>query len=197
MRLWSIQPRVLWDTLQAEGSLSGNPAYVWPGFWAAYDWMMLQMRRRIGPPPQPATLPMWAWARWTAASPRPDLRSRGHLERGTAGVRMELEVDPARVLLSDFELWHYALNYWYLDATDQEEIYVEAALEARRLNPYRQEPLADEDWHLRILASWDRIFDLDGSAMKRGWPPERKSIQAVLWEIRRNDVRRVQFFSAR
>ena len=197
MRLWSIQPRLLWDQLEQEGAISGNPAFVWPEFWHAYDWMMVQMRHRIRPSPRPGMLPMWAWARWTGTQTRPDLRSRGHLESGTSGVRLEFDVDPARVLLSDFELWHYVLGYWYLAANDAEDVYVDAALTAKRLDPFRQKLLADDYWHRQILASWERIFDLQGTTIKRGWPPEHKSIQAVLWEIRREDVRRVQFFVAR
>ena len=41
----------------------------------------------------------------------------GHLPKGERGVRLELQVADDRVLLSDFDLWHYVLNYWYLPET--------------------------------------------------------------------------------
>jgi len=44
----------------------------------------------------------------------PDLRSCGHLPRGIPGIRLELEVEEERVLLSDFSMWHAVLNQTYL-----------------------------------------------------------------------------------
>lgn len=195
MRLWTIQALPAWERLERDGVLSGDPTLIWPRFISAYDWMCAQMRRRIGPPPRPDQLPIWAWARWSAAHIRPDLRATAHLPPGTAGVRIEIEVDPARVLRSDFHLWHHVLNYWYLSTSEADDEAVQAALTAERLDPYRQKPLAHPGWHARILASWERIFTLEDQ--RDGWTGNSDSIQAVLWELRRADVRRAQRFVAR
>jgi hypothetical protein len=36
------------------------------------------------------------------------------------GVRLELEIPDGTALLSDFSLWHYPLNYWYLPSTGED-----------------------------------------------------------------------------
>jgi hypothetical protein len=35
--------------------------------------------------------------------------------KGEKGVRLTINCPADRVLLSDFSLWHYVLNYWYRD----------------------------------------------------------------------------------
>lgn len=40
---------------------------------------------------------------------------------GTQGVRLEVEIPDAQVLLSDFDLWHYPLNYWYLPDDEEDD----------------------------------------------------------------------------
>ena len=92
-------------------------------------------------------------------------------------MRLELEVEAARLLPSDFELWHYALNGWYLPASLDDERAFDASPEPAR-----------------VASSWQRIFDLAWSNRRYAAPRPEKSIQAVLWELRPDDLRAVTTF---
>ncbi|HEX7373782.1 MAG TPA: DUF3841 domain-containing protein, partial [Steroidobacteraceae bacterium] len=153
-----------------------------PSSWAAaYRWMARSMRERLGPPHLPGQWPIWCWCQWRGVRRRmPDLRHAGHLPQGTQGVRLELQLDAARVLQSDFELWHYALNGWYLPGSLQDEIAFDAHPDRRRIEP-----------------SWQRMFDLDWNDRRYRAAPDARSIQGVCWEIRPADVVRSTSFVAR
>lgn len=127
----------------------------------------------------------------------PDLRASGHLPSGTVGVRLELDVDPDDVLLSDFELWHYVLNYWYLPRSLSDGNRFERKLQAQGSCYYRSKPLPDANYHDEIVASWDRIFAVDWAQRGLASPRKKKSIQACMWQIRLDTVRRESEFKAR
>ena len=126
-------------------------------------------------------MPIWVWCQWRGVSRRrPDLRSRGHLPTGATGVRIELELDEERVLCSDFDLWHYALNGWYLPESLADEREFDA-------HPDRG----------RIAPSWRRMFNLEWRNRRYTAARAAKSIQGVTWELRPQDVRRSTSFVAR
>ena len=167
-------------------------------FLPAYQWLSQQMRIRVGSPPTNDALPVWAWYQWQGKKKnKPDLRSGGHLPKGERGVRLELEVGDHRVLLSDFELWHYVLNYWYLPLSEEDGETFEATLEQHALSFFQTKPLPDPKFHQVIVSSWQCIFDISWSAKGITRPRKEKSIQAILWEIRLEDVRSVQEFVAK
>lgn len=95
---------------------------------------------------------------------------------------MTFECDADRVLLSDFDFWHCVLNESYLacDERDFETFYSAA-----------------EPDPVRVRESWDRIFDLSFGDPAYCGPVDERSIQATLWQIRREQVRSVQWFRAR
>ena len=114
MRVWTIQPVEVLARLTAARVLCVDLACVPKEFRCAYDWMCAQMKQRLHQ--YYGHFPWWGWY-----SPRPDLRHSGHLERGTKGVRLELEIDPNEVLLSDFDAWHSVLNRGYLGLSEVED----------------------------------------------------------------------------
>ena len=63
MRLWTIQPIALYQTLQDKGIVYCDRE----GYWCKhnrlmYDWLVEQMRHRIGNPPLiEIRYPLWAW----------------------------------------------------------------------------------------------------------------------------------------
>ncbi len=182
MTLWTIQSEAAWTELQKTGVLRATRGHAWePSFLPAYEWMTGQMCSRLGPPPEPDCLPIWAWYQMDGERKKPDLRQRGHVEPGETGVRLELHYPSDRAVLSDFCLWHHVLNYWYLPGSEQEGL------------AFEQE-LAD---HSAVVASWDRIFELDWAEPDVSVPRAEKSIQATLWEINLQQVRHVQVFTGR
>ena len=166
-------------------------------WWPAYRWITDQMRRRIGPPPENTCVPIWAWYQCEGLRKRPDLRSRGHVPPGERAVRIEFDCSDGAALLSDFSLWHFVLNYWYLPASEAEGHRFESELTARGLSFYRQKPLPDHDYHGKVVESWERIFDLDWSGPDGSEPKEEKSIQATVWEIALDQITDYRFFVGR
>ncbi|MCP3925850.1 MAG: DUF3841 domain-containing protein, partial [Desulfobacterales bacterium] len=77
------------------------------------------------------------------------------------GVRIEFECLRDDVLLSDYDLWHYALNYWYLAETETNSESFEAELEKHGLSFCRERPLPNAKLHDKIKKSWEKIFDID------------------------------------
>ena len=71
---------------------------------------------------------------------KPDLRSSGHLLKGERGVRIEFRVSDRLILLSDFDLWHYVLNYWYLPESQKDDEAFESELSRRGLSFTKRNP---------------------------------------------------------
>lgn len=204
MRLWTVQCACFWDRLRAEGSIVADPALVAAAGdglgWAwsnAYGWMASRTAEKVPGRPHAGAMPIWAWQQWDgAARPRPDLRCGGHLTRGERGVRIGFSADDA--LLSDFDLWHFALSYWYLGESEEDCDAFEAEMARRGLDPYKQKPLPDAECHARIEASWDRVLDLDGPDPLCGAGRRAgRCVQATLWRIGLDAVTEVTEFTAR
>lgn len=188
MRVWAIQPLEVLDRLEAEPVLYADLAHVPEEFRDAYDWMRAQMQRRISG--YGGHYPWWGWH-----SPRPDLRQSGHLPRSTRGVRLELELDPAQMLLSDFDAWHIVLNRGYLALSEDEDEAWYQRFEAA-VPDWRNWP-PPEPWHSDILISWERIFDLKTLATSDAWKSEPRHIQATFEVLRLADVRQRTLYAAR
>lgn len=117
--------------------------------------------------------------------------------------QLTIDIDDKDVLLSDFDLFHYPLNYWYLpsdeeDDADFERAYTNAGFTWHDLPNFQ---IQSNDMLLlreRIVKSWDRIFDL--SKEDDGWlygSLETKSIQATLWQVRLEQVVKAEVFIAK
>ena len=179
MRLWTIQHASVLDGLKRDGVLRADGRNIDRGRRRAYEWMVEQLTKKIGPPPNGCHWPIWGWEHLPSAHyrgldrARPDLRARGHLLAGTRGVRIAFEADEDKVLLSCFDSWHAVLNDHYNAVTDREfevsEAFIaEKGADAREVVEQRQR-------------SWERIFDLDLIPDKTSY-----AVQAVLWKIPAN-----------
>lgn len=181
LTLWTIQPLAAVRHLEKHGKLQGDGRRIsLTRHRAAFRWMIRQMELRVGPSQSRSNYPIWAWKAWAGQeAPRPDLRSRAHLPSGTRGARIEISVLQERVLLSDFDRWHAVLASLYL-ADDE-----------------RDEELCECVDRQAIEQSWERIFELDrGDPLYHG-PVVKRRIQATLWSIKIEDVRSIQWFTAR
>lgn len=156
------------------------------------------MKIRLGPPPESWYFPIWAWYQWEGEKRRkPDLRAGGHLGKGENGIRIEFECCEEAALLSDFDLWHFVLNYWYLPISENEGEVFEAELAAQGLSFFRQKPVPEAEYHRKIIESWNRIFNLHWSTPDLAEPFPRKSIQATIWELSIDQVRSYKLFTSR
>jgi len=196
MRLWTIQTEEAWRTLTERGYLCCSQAVVDRDFIPACQWMESQMITYIGHPANGIALPLWAWYRYNNdRHQRPDLRRSGHLPRGTRGYRIEFVIPDDDVLLSDSELWHYVLNYWYFPDSERDGA-TSSALHDCPPCSWSQPP-RNQCVNKMIWISWERVFDLDWSDEYVAAPRENQSIQATFWQLDLVQVTTVDSFIAR
>lgn len=151
-----------------------------------YDWLVRQMKQRIGPPPEQVTYPVWAIYQQSDKRRKPDLR-RERWEFGCDGERfacIEIEIPDRDVLLSDFDAWCMLLSDFLISDTEQEDRCLEAQYEA--LSPSEKRRMKEKNW--------ERVFNL--SPLNNGWARRGYEIQANFWELRLEQVRDVRFFRA-
>ncbi len=181
MILWTIQTEAAVMHLECTGVLRGDGRRIWREHRRAYQWMIGQMKERLKPPLTGSHYPVWAWKIFSAHAPRPDLRFSAHLPAGTRGARIEFEVSEQRVLLSDFERWHFVLSAQFLADDEPEDQAVDHL------------PLSVG----RVEASWARIFELErGDPAYHGTLSDRQ-VQATLWHVKQSEVRALTWFTAR
>ena len=173
MRVWTVQAAARLDV--ARWPLRSSARFVDPYMQPAYRWMARALTLRVGAPPRGASLPLWAWP------VKPDLRGRAWLPPGTPGVRLTLEVPEAALLASDFDRFHAVLNRHYLETSRADSDRFEHALVRTPRWPHTLALRA------RIEASWARVFTLDAASL----------VQVVFWQLRRDQVVRVERFVAR
>ncbi|MFC3862568.1 DUF3841 domain-containing protein [Deinococcus antarcticus] len=191
MRVYTLQPVNVLHTIQrgelyrpdpnlcrAEGFVGDDQS-----LWRAYRWIAGRLALQH-PPPVPEALPVWVWATFNHRSPKPDLRRHHPV---TPGVLLELEVDDDRVLLSDFDGWHTALNGWFL-GSETEVTAFESQCDQKGYGPagFWQ----DEDMRQQVTGSWLKCLDLDWyDPFWHGADTETRKTQGVLWELRPEDVK--------
>ena len=180
MKLWAVHPPEFLDAFDATGVLVGNWDRIDKNLLPAYQWMVRQMALRgvdVGSSP-----PVWAWYMCDHGKrDRPELTEDGFLEPGSEGVCIEFDAPDQHVVLSDFDMWHYPINQWYLIEDDAEAERIEGAVVPRA----------------ELEKSWERIFDLSfGSPAVHGRLDQRR-VQATLPFLRREWVLEVQEFIAR
>lgn len=189
LRLWSIQPIEVWDILSNKGVFICNPKkstllYEDKKFQLAYKWLIAEMEKRIGKRPENVLSPIWAWYLRDWKNKKPDLRESGYGERGRKSVCLYLELPKDRVVLSDFNAWHYVLNRMYNEDSKTEAEW-KKIMEWYDNLPYN----IREDL---MYKSWQNIFDI--TPYKTEWRSNGAYVQATFWELFLSDVKDIQFF---
>ena len=199
MRLWIHLDDERYQQL-ANGVLRADPERVITengSFIGAYAWMVKQMAVRVGEAPDGVRLPVWAWRAFGGVTKAPDLRSWAFT--GDKGWLVEVEVADERVLLSDFHLWHFVLNNWYLPMSEEEARVAEddnlvGEWEVRVKQRIKELENEGFDWlkavHMAYEEvygkSWEQIFDM-GYAIG-DYTYDDKELQATIWELRKEDI---------
>ncbi len=193
MRIWTIQPILVWERLLQNKRLVVDKRAVDRDHVDPYRWMADQMRLRMKAVRNQG-FPWWGWCRWNGTKRvRPDLRAdRFCYPRGERHVRIELELADHKVLLHDYEAWHAVLNDYFLSFSEAEDEDFERRLACANIPD--QDKMQREPFRSEILRSWERIFDLQGGDPQWRAEPEVRSIQATFWTLALDDVRDVTFF---
>ena len=197
IRLWTIQPREVWDALEAspDGVLYVNPDHtgVWQDFRPSYEWLIEEMKKRV--PVYSGHYPWWAW------TTRPDMRwETWQATEGQNFSLIELELPMNQVCLTDFDLWNCILNGNFVPLSEADDEAWNAEWEGRFGEKYWKRddvPVLDlQERDARKMASWIRIFNWDR--------PERDPVywgdvilQATFETLDRRTVKRVSHHKGR
>ena len=185
-RYWTVQHPEVWRKLQRGETVHG-PALAGMDdamFRDAYAWMMRQMDALPDADVANSSTPVWVWPT------RVDLRE-ATFRRWAKEQRMvvlALDMLPGRVLLSDYDAWHFVLNYWYLageHATDRFHRWTERVCNT---DVYRSKPLPLAQAHRLVERSWERVFELERLRTRLEYGAAPQSVQGTLWKIRPDDV---------
>ncbi len=183
MRLWTTMPKSVYDKTLAKNGvyacdankcdmlLLSDDSYKKASFKKAYLWMADEMRVKIGPAPRGIQYPVWAWFRLRGKEAKPDLRWREFQNAPVPMVLLELEIEENRVVLSNERQWKHALLNDTACCDTQEEFdwyYDSDHADAKEKEAFK-------------VQSWRRIFDTQSAP----------NVQAVFWEIRTDNVKRV------
>ena len=173
MKLWTIQHKEAYLRMLRDGVLRADNAHLFceDDFLTAYNWMSQQMCLRVSKPPHGVQYPVWLYHTWEGKRKRPDMR-QSYAATGTPIVLLTVEIPDEKVLLSDFDLWNMVMNECYL-STSEEDAFPHSPKET--------------------CESWNKIFDLSCSP----YYPSSLSIQATVWEVQKEWVRKAEFFTAR
>lgn len=97
---------------------------------------------------------------------------------------MEIDVSDDRVVISDFDEWSLILLNGLLSNSEEEGIKLE--------NEYNS--LSEKNKKAFIDKNWERVFEIVN--LNNGWTLRGYMIQATFWELRKEDIRSVRFFTS-
>lgn len=186
MILWTIQPMQVYEIIMRKGyyhcdfCLSLMNDYDVP-----YDWLVNQMNKRIGEAPKGVKYPVWAWHTWEGARKKLDLRKFRFTsgEKGDRFVCLEIEIEDTKVLVFDFDAWSIILLDGLLSDTEKED---------EELDNYYNS-LSEQEKNKFKEINWERVFDVE--PFHNEWTIRGDSIQATFWELRKEQIRDIRFFT--
>jgi hypothetical protein len=178
----TVQDKAAYDDLRATGVLRCNEKLAeWledDEFRRSYGWLVEQMKRRIGDPPDGVTYPIWAWHTLSGKPAKVDLRRTEFNNYHGENYILTVEIPNEQVLLSDEENWHYVLNNWYLSEDNNEAEHEQTERWFNSLSPSEQLEVKRK--------SWKRIFDV--TPFENEWRRRGSFVQATFWELRIEQV---------
>ncbi|MBQ2615303.1 MAG: DUF3841 domain-containing protein [Synergistaceae bacterium] len=182
MILWTIQPDTVFKLIYTRGHYRCSPkrTCMLDFAEAQYEWLVFQMKKRIGPPPEGVNYPVWAWYRWSITKKRPDLRGIRWWwgQKGDKFYRLEIDIPDSDVLLSDYEGWAgIILNNCLLSDTEQENNELEKFYAS----------LNSEEQKKFLAKNWERVFDI--TQFNNRWSRRGETVQATFWELKKEQVR--------
>lgn len=182
--LHTIQTKAAVEELMRNGVLRPGPEHIGSEWPSAYAWMNRMMAERL---PTSGDAALWLWARLR----REDLISNCRRTRGQ--VLLTCRIPRERVLLSQFDEWHAALNSFVAvpprpgesneDYDTRYTVIADAFLARLSAAGARRAPIEEWPTELREEAerSWECIFVREHYGRRSYW-------QATVHELRASDV---------
>lgn len=200
MKIYTFQPTFIWEVIQQDGFyhpfdlfekneiLKEDLSLNW-GLTHSYLWLKEKMLEKGVIYKHYHQHLIWGWAQWYGNKKKPDKRYSSVFSFSNEPfVMMELDIDSSRVSLTDYDAWHYVLNYLYIGGKKESDSFSE------KFNYYQENPLSDPKADKELKDTWDHIFDLDKICSLLQYPKEQQSIQATFFEIFLEDVKKVHYF---
>jgi hypothetical protein len=185
VRLWTVQPVLVQETLATAGHLLVDPLRVADGWiHPQYAWLAGQLRSRIAG--SHGRLPWWAYCE------RPDLRGLRHTRpAGSREVLIEFEPPTRAFVTFPCWAWHEVFTGAYLARNGVDARAWRTRLRAAGVRPDEDLP---EPFQTELEASWQRLFlpDLPARPWRRGAIPAGR--EAVVEVLEHTWVRRVTEF---
>lgn len=203
MKLYSFQRMHVWDNLNQLGYyhpfsifeyddfLKEDSQHNW-GFTHAYLWLKNAMLDKGIHFTANNDHMIWAWYQWAGKNRKqPDKRYASVYDyfKDEPYVLMELDIDPSRVLLSDYDLWHWVLNRHPAMKRREDQQFSKKY----NFNYSSKDNLSDEGTSI-MENSWNNIFDLSLARDIIEVPQKNQQIQATFFELFYTDVKKVHFF---
>lgn len=170
MILWTIQDKNAVQKLEQDSVFVCDPQKSFHiqecNFRESYDWLSSQMRKRLIDSHDSIHYPVWAWHTYDHKT-RIDRRISYIKSLPEDTYVLHLEMDDSRVLLSDFDKWHYVLN----NIAYREDEYENTDITW-------SDTLTEEEKQ----KTWESIFDVRNS----------QTIQATFWNLTTEDIVKIE-----
>ena len=162
---------------------SREEQYAGAGIRRNYEWLISQMIKRIGPPPEGVVYPVWAWYKQNGKRKKADLRGErwGYGPGNEDYTCIEFEIPEDQVLLSDFDSWHIILNNGLFSDSEEEADQKDAYFES--LPPAEQKIYKEKNW--------EEVFDI--TPFENDWTRRGDWVQVTVWKLRKDMIRDVRF----
>lgn len=204
MRLWTIQSYEAYKKLVDTGILRADKNCIYDeNFRYAYKWIIEKMQSKSIILPENVDYPIWSWYQWNGKRKRRDMRQWGYANSGKKIVQLTIEADAKDVLLSDFDLFHYVLNYWYLAKDEDEDKAFELEYRSLGFEFNDLQNFSIQNGNMKYLRkkiedSWDNILDLEKEDDNYIYGKNsEKSIQATFGELKLEQVVKAEVFIAK
>lgn len=205
MILKTIQPLHILAQINSDTNTIIAPKYEEDndlGFTLAFDWLKNEMKKRNLSVPQQEMF--WAWEYSTRQNKRicqEVIKSQiNYCEENGGGVIITLNKPDNEVLLSDYELWHYPLNYWRIPQSEEDEKVWDKLIEQEDYNFYKHKPLTKnsemvtDTWSaaLALVKHCSKnhyVFNLSKKQLKViGISKKQTQIQATFWSFKKEEI---------
>ena len=147
-----------------------------PAALHSYEFMVYEMKKRLPPPKSPdCAFPLWGW--YKSLGKNPPTKDLDGIHRGN--VRLRIEIEEERVLLSDFDMFAYLFGGGlYFKETPEDEEFVEKHL----FDPIEV-----------FYPNMEQIFTLHRKHKTPYCESYRKeTIQGTFWELFLEDVTEIK-----
>jgi len=124
--------------------------------------------------------PVWAW------KTPPELNGKWG-DPGQSMCLVEFTMPEDKVLLCDYQSWHIVLMNKYVASTDSDYLCFQKKLQ---LSNAADEWPYPKPFHSIVVESWSRIFNVSDRC------EDESDVQAVLWSIPGNAVKKIQYFKS-